>query len=223
MSAGQWPILAGLSAEDRERVTGSMTRRQVAQGTYIFHERDPAPCMFLIERGLVAIECTTSKGLRSTLTVCGPGESFGELALLDGQDPFRSASAVALQQCTLYALHKHDFDELRRRYPFVERVMVELLLSQVKRLTPHLVEALTEDARTRVLRVLCRLAVAFDTEHGFPIRLTLDRVKTMAGVTRRVTDIFRDLESQGVIRRDKGRAIYVPDLARLRREAGLPG
>jgi CRP-like cAMP-binding protein len=216
-----WPILSGLSAEDRARVMASASERNVARGEYVFRHGDQAHALFVIARGLVAIELDTSKGERVTLHVLGPGDCFGELALLDDSDAARSASAVALEPCLLHQLDRHQFEELRRAHPSVELMLLGILRRQVTRLTSHLVDTLTEDARTKVLRTLCRLADVFGVTGDGRIRLSLDRVKTMAGVTRRVTDIFRDLEVKGLIRREGRHAIVIPDLPALRREAGL--
>jgi CRP/FNR family cyclic AMP-dependent transcriptional regulator len=218
----EWPILRGLSRPDRERVVARSSQRSVARGGYIVREGESASALYLIRSGLVAIECNTTKGERATLAVLGPGDCLGELSLLDDQRHQVTASAVALEPVTVVVMLKADFDNLRRQFPSVERVLVNILRSQVTRLSAHLVDTLTEDARTKVLRTLCRLAVVFDAAGGNPIRLTLDRIKSMAGVTRKVTDIVAEIETMGLVRRGKGHAIWVRDLAGLEREAGLP-
>jgi CRP-like cAMP-binding protein len=187
----------------------------------VFREGEPANAFYIISAGLVSIEVTTAGGERVTLTLLGPGDCFGEVALLDERAGYRTASAYALEPCTLHLLAKHDFDELRRAHPSVERVLIDVLRARVMRLSDHLVDTLTGDARTKVLRTLCRLADIFDVAHGKPIRVTLDRVKSMAGVTRRVTDIVAELEAMGLVKRAPGHTIHVPDLAALRREAGF--
>jgi CRP/FNR family transcriptional regulator, cyclic AMP receptor protein len=218
---GDRSILGGLSAEDRQRVLANTSRRLVARGNYVFHEGEVASSLFLINSGLVAIERSTPKGECATLTVYGPGEGFGELALVDEGAPRRTASAVAIEACSLQVLNKRDFNELRQSHPNVELVLIGILRSQVIRLTSQLVDTLTEDARTKVLRTLCRLAEVFKVAEGNRIRITHERLKTMAGVTRKVTDILNEIEIKGLIKRERGHAFYVPDLAALRAEAGL--
>ena len=137
-----------------------------------------------------------------------------------GQDDCSSAEAI--EACSLQVLNKRDFNELRQRHPSVELVLIGILRSQVIRLTSQLVDTLTEDARTKVLRTLCRLAEVFKVADGNRIRITHERLKTMAGVTRKVTDILNEIEIKGLIKRERGHAFYVPDLQALRAEAGLP-
>jgi CRP/FNR family transcriptional regulator len=218
---GERSILGGLSPEDRQRVLANTSRRLVPRGSYVCREGEVATSFFLINSGLIAIESNTRKGECATLTVYGPGEGFGELALVDEGTPRRTASAVALEACSLQVLNKRDFNEMRRQYPSVELVLISILRSQVIRLTAHLVDTLTEDARTKVLRTLCRLAVVFNVAEGHRIRITHERLKTMAGVTRKVTDILNEIEIKGLIKRERGHAFSVPDLDALRREAGL--
>lgn len=221
MADADWPILSGLSIEDQTRVIASASERKVARGHYVFRHGDHAHALFVIARGLVAIERETAKGERVTLHVLGPGDCFGELALLDESGGVRSASAVALEPCVLHQLDRYQFEELRRTHPSVELMLLGILRRQVTRLTSHLVDTLTEDAHTKVLRTLCRLAEVFAATGDNRIRLSLDRVKTMAGVTRRASDIVRDLEVKGLVRREGRHAIVIPDLEALRREAGL--
>jgi CRP/FNR family cyclic AMP-dependent transcriptional regulator len=203
-------------------VVARTTLRTVPRGGYIVREGETGSALYLIRSGLVAIESNTTKGERATLAVLGPGDCLGELSLLDEQRPHTTASAVALEPVDAVVVRKADFDQLRRDFPSVERVLVNILRSQVTRLSAHLVDTLTEDARTKVLRTLCRLAIVFDVAGGHPIRLTLDRVKTMAGVSRKVTDIVAEIETKGLVRRGRGHAIWVLDLPGLQREAGLP-
>jgi CRP-like cAMP-binding protein len=221
VAESDWAILNGLSAEDRARVVANASERRLARGEYVFRHGDQAHALFVIATGWIAIELDTQKGERVTLHVLGRGDCFGELALLNEASGRRSASAVALEQSVLHQLDRHQFDQLRRNHPSMQLMLLGVLHQQVTRLTAHLVDTLTEDARTKVLRTLCRLADVFDVAGGNHIQVSLDRVKTMAGVTRRVTDIFRDLEVKGLIRREGRHAIVIPDLSALRHEAGL--
>ena len=68
-------------------------RRSFERDEVVFHEGDPADTIHLIERGRAAARATTRHGQRTTFAVLGPGDAFGELALL-GPKAQRSASVV---------------------------------------------------------------------------------------------------------------------------------
>ena len=88
----------------------------------VFHRGDPADTLHLVHTGRFAVRIDTPLGDTVMLSMVGPGETFGEIALLDDVGP-RSATVVALEKAETRAIHKLDFDALvaqapgRRRHP----------------------------------------------------------------------------------------------------------
>src|SRR5580700_7211091 len=60
--------------------------------------------MFAVRRGQIRIETGTSDGGRLTLNFLGPGDLFGEVAVLDGQS--RTADAAAGEPTELFVLRR---------------------------------------------------------------------------------------------------------------------
>ena len=89
-------VFSTLSDDDRRAVLATMVRRRYRKGDTLFHEGETGDLLYVLERGRVAIRVSTSLGDVATLTVLGPGASFGEQALLD-HSTVRTASAVALE------------------------------------------------------------------------------------------------------------------------------
>ena len=133
-------LLSALSDEERRVVFKIMVRRTHRKGDTLFHEGEPGNLLYVIERGRVAIRVSTALGDVATLTVLGPGDSFGEQALLN-EMAMRTASAVAREPVEVRTHQRQHFDELRRHYS-VDRLLVEVLAAQVRRLSAHLLEAL---------------------------------------------------------------------------------
>jgi CRP-like cAMP-binding protein len=73
----------------------------------VFHQGDPGKGLFLVRDGAVAI---TQGPPREVLRLLGPGDCFGELALID--DFPRSATAGVTEPARLLILYKSDFDAL---------------------------------------------------------------------------------------------------------------
>ena len=74
------PSLFDLLPDDERRaLLVSARRRRFARRETLFHEGDPGDSLHIIVSGLVVIRVTTPLGDVVTLTVHGPGESFGEL------------------------------------------------------------------------------------------------------------------------------------------------
>ncbi len=111
-------LLGGLSDEQQRQVESLMTRRRFTKGEVLFHEGDAGDSVHLVQRGRVAVQTSTPRGDIVTLTVLGPGSSFGEQALID-REARRTATVVALDACETRVLHRADFDDLRTRFPAV--------------------------------------------------------------------------------------------------------
>ena len=112
----QWPILAGIPEDDARRVLQIARRRVFGRREVVFHRGDPADTLHLVHSGRFAVRINTPLGDTVMLSLIGPGETFGEIALLDDTAP-RSATVVAVEKGETRAIHKLDFDALRARHP----------------------------------------------------------------------------------------------------------
>jgi CRP-like cAMP-binding protein len=210
-----WEVLSGLPPVDRDRIIKAGRRRRYARGETIFHAGDPGDALHLIASGRVAVRVLTPNGEQAILAVLGPGKVFGELALLL-DDGHRTASITALEACETIVLHRAQFDQLRARYPAVDRFLLAALSAQVARLSEHLLEMLFVPARARILRRLLVLAKEFD---GGVVHITQEDLALMSGTTRStVNEVLREAEQAGSIRLGRGR-VEVLDRARLARRA----
>lgn len=102
-----------------------------AAGETIFAKGDPGDRMFVITAGTVSIE--DEDGPIDTL---GPGELFGELALIDAAP--RTASAVAQTDCTVAPIDRSRFLFLVQQTPYfavqVMQTMAERMRAERARL-----------------------------------------------------------------------------------------
>ena len=83
-----------------------MEEASYKSGTVIFSEGDPGASMYVVLSGKVKI-VKKARGVDKTLAVFGPGDFFGEMAIISGKP--RSASAVAEEDCRLQVLERPDF------------------------------------------------------------------------------------------------------------------
>ena len=214
-------LLDQLGADDQRVLLSKMTRRTFRKLDTLFHEGDPGDTLHIVMKGHVAIRCSTPLGDVATLTVLGAGASFGEQALLSA-DAVRTASAVALDAVETRALHRNEFEVLRRTNPAVERFLTEALAAQVRRLSAQLLEALYVPADTRVVRRVAMLAdlyAAADSNGPVSVPLRQEDVASMAGIARPTANrVLKQLESDGLINLTRGR-LEVLDLAALRTRA----
>ena len=96
------PMFAPLSAPTLEALAFSMTRREVPAGETIFRQGDHGDRFYIVDSGEIEIEIDGR-----VANVLGPGEHFGEIALL--RDIPRTATARARKETQLYALERDAF------------------------------------------------------------------------------------------------------------------
>jgi CRP-like cAMP-binding protein len=206
---------SGLPQEEIRRLIAVARRRRFGRNEVVFHRDDPADTLHLIARGRFAVRVTTQLGETVTVAVHGPGEAFGELALVEENVP-RSTSVVALEAGETYAVGRDDFARVRQKYPAVNEVLVRLLARRLRRQSELLVEALFVTAETRVLRRVCELA----TLYGDEIPLTQEDIAGLAGTSRAtVNRVLRAESKRGTVEIRRGRT-YVLDEKSLAKRSG---
>lgn len=212
------PLFAQLSPAELDKVAGLLRRRRYRTGEPVFREGDPGTALYVVETGEVKILLGSSEGKEVVLSLLGPGEFFGDLALLDGEP--RSADAVATGPTQALVLSREDFLRLLRESPSVA-VNVLAALSRRLRRTDRLVhDAAFSDVRTRVTRLLVELAET----RGEPVpggvaigpRLTQGDLASMVGATREsINKCLRYYVAQGLVRLERGRVVLT-NVERLR-------
>jgi len=100
-------LFKGCSAEDFELLTGLLQERQVKPNTTIFSEKMPAEALYIIKSGKIKISVMEGEGDEVGLLELGPGEFFGEIALI--QESSRAVNARAETAAELIMLSRKDF------------------------------------------------------------------------------------------------------------------
>jgi CRP-like cAMP-binding protein len=217
----EWPLLADLPEGDVRELLAIARRRTFGKGEVVFHRDDPAESLHLIVRGRFAARLITPLGDSVLLDVLGPGQSFGELALLLPGSR-RSATVSALEEGETRSVFRDDFERLKRRHPGVKDVLLRLLADELRRSSDRIVEAHYVDAETRVRRRLAELCETYASGAGpIVVPLTQEDLAAMAGTSRAtVNRVLRDEEKRGAVALARGRATVL-DLEALRRRCRL--
>lgn len=211
----KWALLEGVPEDDVRALLSIARRRQFGRGEVVFHQDDPADTLHLVDKGRFAVRVQTSLGDTAILSVLGPGDMFGELALLGDEEGRRSATVAALEPGETRSVHRLDFDRLRREHPGTAGVLIAILSGQVRRLSRHLLEALYVPADKRVLRRLVEVAARYD---GDTVPLTQEDLAGLAGTSRAtVNRVLREEEERGAVRLGRGRTTVLEPEALARR------
>jgi signal transduction histidine kinase len=111
-------------APDELQILRSITQeRKVAAGGEIFSEGDPGDGLYFVKSGLVEISGLINAGARRVFSQIGPGEIFGEMAVIE--DRPRSATAAALKQTEIYFVPRNEMLSLLQRSPALALNMLQ--------------------------------------------------------------------------------------------------
>ena len=215
-----WPVLASLPPHERDTLVARLRRRSYRRDEVIFHQGDPADTLHLIAAGHVSVRVTLRGGEFVVVAILGPGDAFGEIALV-GSPHARGATIVALERCETLSLSRDEFHRLRTSYPGVDRFLVELLAARAERLNNYLLEALYVPAERRVLRRLLRLCELYTgDDQRIVIPVTQEMLASLAGTTRPTANqVLRRLVAGGIVAISRSQ-IVVLDRQSLHQRAG---
>src|SRR5258707_2691758 len=98
------PMFADLGSDELQRISSLCHTQNLGVGEVLFQKGDPGGALFGVRRGQIRIETGASDGSRLTLNFLGPGDLFGEVAVLDGES--RTADATAGEPTELFVLRR---------------------------------------------------------------------------------------------------------------------
>jgi CRP/FNR family cyclic AMP-dependent transcriptional regulator len=192
------PLFADLDETELAKISSKAVTKRYPRNTTIINEGDISDSLYIILSGGVRVYLSDMEGKEVTLNDQGPGEFFGEMALLDSAP--RSASVVTTGKTQLSIISKTDFEEFVIQHP---QTLLKILQGSIRRL-----RALTENVRSlalldvygRVARVLLQLAEQEDGALKIRSGLTQQEIANRVGASREmVSRILKDLRSGGYI------------------------
>jgi CRP-like cAMP-binding protein len=212
----EWRLLKDVPAEEVRQVVAISRRRSFQKGEVVFHQGDPGDSLHLVVKGRFAVRIMTPLGDSVTIAVRGPGENFGEMALVDPETR-RSATVQALEPAETQAVYYGELERLRAKHPQISQVLIAFLAGALRRENELLLEALYVPADRRLLRRLAELAATYADADGV-IALTQEELAQMAGTSRAtVNRVLREEERRGTIELHRGRTVVIDAEALVRR------
>jgi CRP/FNR family transcriptional regulator, cyclic AMP receptor protein len=202
------PLFADLEEGELERFSHVAVPRSFPAATRVFHEGDSSDACYIVSAGSFRVTREHSDGRAITLATLGPGEIFGELAMLDGDR--RSASAEAITDGTLLALPANDVRGLLARHPEIALKLVGGLVRRLRAANARLSRQSFQTVPSRVAGILLQLSRDNQDGDAEPTEVTLRMNQTdlaqLAGTSREsVSRFLAELERAGVVRSGRGR------------------
>lgn len=196
------PLFAGLNEERLRELSKISVRRKFAKKTILFSKGDESDSFYIIMTGYVQAVINSDQGREIVLNQFGPGEFFGEFALLDGQP--RSATVITRESTELIIIRRDEFHKMVLSEPDVALKLMKILLKKL-RLATEKIESLTFlNVYGRITQLLLNLASPDDGFQVIAKKLTHQQIANMVGASREmVSKIMKQLEIGGYIVNEK--------------------
>lgn len=156
--------------------------RSFPAGEVLFREGDPGVEMFVIQSGRVRISKVFPSGER-TLAVIGPGEFFGEMAILNGKP--RTATATTIEALNALVIDGRTFEAMVLGNGEIAVRMITRLARRLHSANAYIDILLRADPRARVILGLARAGEEYgERVEGGGVRLAIsaDDLASMVGL-----------------------------------------
>ncbi len=218
-------IFQHLGQDDLKKVAKIAKPRRVAAHTVVFFEGNRADAFFIVLSGSLRVFQTAKDGRVKVLATMGPGETFGELAMLDGHP--RSASVETADACELLVISRKDFRELATATPGILWGVLESVCARVRAQNDSELEAAYMGTQYRVAKAIIKLAEKHGRSTDAGVRIpptfgTKDLAEMAASTVERVERTLEKLEDDGLVRVEEG-DLLIPNLTGLKRALDYMG
>jgi CRP-like cAMP-binding protein len=213
------PLFATLTDDELTDIAEVADTAQFTGGEVVFREGDFSNSCYVITSGHAAAVRGHPGGRSITLARFGPGDLFGELAMLDDQR--RSATIEALDQLDAISISGDDMRRLLRSHPDIAVKMVTALARKLRQTNERLAGQSFQTVQSRVAKALSELVEAAraegETNGEIVIKGTQAELARLAGSSRESASRFlAALERAGIVTQGRGR-VTVHDPAALER------
>jgi len=209
------PFFSDLSEDKLLHISQNFIEREFKKGEYLFWEREPATCLYVIKEGRVKILKHTVEGREVLLEIVTPGETCGAGLIFSG---IQYASAQALENSKVYCLSKADLLELIRTHKNLAENIIIFLGKKLMQAHEMMMGLVWGKVEQRIAALLLGLSEKHGSTvpEGIRINLRLTRqvmadfVGTTVETAIRVMSRFKKegiltSDSKGIIVKDKER------------------
>ena len=185
------PRFSGITPEAEAWIRQRAGVRHFARGATIFLEGDPSSHFYMVLTGEVKVYKVLESGRELILDFFRKGESFGEVALVDGGD--FPACAMAAEDSSIMTLERKEYLLLLERFPEVARSIIRDLtmrLHALRRRVEVLGEIGVQSRIANLLQVYAR-GLGRQTERGLLIPVHLSRNEVASLVCARIETVIR--------------------------------
>ena len=201
--------------EDFARTGTPALPARYRRNAVIVAQGDRTSAIYYIHTGKVKLTICSPSGKQAVVAILGPGDYFGEAALI--ARPAQNATAIALTNCSILAIeHRAALRLLENDSAFAKRFR-SYLVERLVRAEEDVADQIMNPAEKRLARLLLVLAEpAAGSRDSILPRISHESIAEMIGTTRsRVTVLLNKFRRLGYVSRDHGLVIVHRSLAEI--------
>ena len=177
------PIFCDLESEAFDQLCRYAKHTTLKRGATLFSKGDPGNSLCAVISGTVKMSISSPDGRSAIFNLIGPGEIFGEIAVLDGQS--RTADATANTNCEIFVIDRREFLPFVRSHPALAMKFIELLCAKLRWTSDQVEQVILQNLPGRLASALIRLAEKHKLAPGDQtIAVTQQEMSEMVGMTR---------------------------------------
>jgi CRP/FNR family transcriptional regulator, cyclic AMP receptor protein len=211
------PLFRGLAPAVFDRIAALAAQRAWRRGEIVFSHGDPGDAIYAVVTGKIRISTGSAAGREIFLNIMEPGDTFGEIALLDGGP--RTATATAIAPTELVSLRRGPLFELLEREPRAALELLRLCGERLRWTSGLLEDEVFLDAPARLAKRLLSLCELHGEAGGAwrKVRISQEELASFLGVSRQsVNEQLQEWKAKGWVGLGRG-TVTVQDTTALRR------
>lgn len=209
-------LFRGLSAATVQQIAALAIRRPYEPDAIVFSQGDPGDSLYGVVTGKVRISASTREGKEMFLNIMEPGDTFGEIALLDGNP--RTATATTTATCELMIIPRAQFLALLQREPTLAIHLLQLLCQRIRWTSGQAEDSALLTVPNRLARRLLSLAKLHGqpAPRGIQLVISQEEMGRFLGISRQaVNQYLQEWRAKGWVDVGRGK-VTVLDEAALR-------
>lgn len=191
-------LIQGMDESSMEMMDQKSKMKKSSKREVIYFPEERSDNIYLLKEGKVKISRVSEDGKKMTLQLIGPGEIFGESAIL-GQEK-RENIAEVVEDAVICSINRKMFQEMLANNPKMNLSINKFIGLRIRKIQAHVEDLVFKDAHERVVAFLKRYAQTFGKQmiDGWMVRpfLTHQEIADLTATSRQtVNSILNDLVS----------------------------